>query len=994
MKTLKNTKTYLAICISAVIGINSNAYAADDVKVVVKDKKVVVKDKKEVEVIQVSGIRGGLIRSMDLRREEKGVVDLISAEDMGKFPDTNLAESLQRIPGVTISRVNGEGSQITVRGFGPAFNLVTLNGRQMPGSGNTRSYNLENLSSDNVTTLELHKSARANNPTGGLGATVNIVTTKPLQNPGERYSVSAKAINDTSNVEGLDITPEYSALYSNTFADESFGVAFSFVHHRRDFQKQSANIQGWQANVDLPTLDIDKVVDARATDVDGNKVGDYFFPRDMNYGIENVQRERVNASVTLQYAPIDAVVITADYVRTDAKTGTNGIGWGMWNEYGGNINAYELDTNGTAVFADISGNDGSFTASRGTTEFEEESVGLNIDWQVNDSLSLELDYHDSTSASDNGADNNLGSEGSLVLGSNRLSKKTYDYRDGEIPQAAIHWNNGTTVIDPSDIDSHFSQFVHSPGESAVKQIQINGSWENSFDIPLVNINFGIANTKQTMSGSNAWSGLIGGFLFNPSYTALLPDGMFAYNDTSSFLDTLAGGGNDLATNYYYTFDFDEVVARSAAFLTNEELGGDDYFATSAYNHPLGTQSEGSVEEITNSIYVESQWEFDVADYPVTLNAGFRYEQTDVTSEVLQPVPTQVWWKGGAEWLTQYLPGENNFLTQEGEHDVFLPMMDLKVDLTDEIDVRFAWGKTIARGPLGALAGGRILSGSPKIGSRTGGEGNTNLQPYESTNLDLVLSYYYAPGSYASVGYFRKDVKNFIGSQIVSTTIEGFNDIYKGPRWNQAEADIVARGDQTTSDAIFAQMQTNGATLTEGGFIVPNADDPLMEWNITRPFNSQDEKQVEGIEIAVQHLFGESGFGLGVNATIVDGDVEFDVTSLKQQTPLEGLSDSANFQAFYENEDWSVKVTYAWRDEYLIGVGQAQGSADAPPQFGKEYAQWDLSANYDVTEEFTVFAQGINLTNETEQTFGRYKEQFLQANQYGPRYVLGMRYSFK
>jgi len=988
MKTIKNSKKYLALCISTIVGasLSSHVFAAEE-------QVANVKKDQEVEVIQVSGIRGGLIRSMDLRRAEKGVVDLISSEDMGKFPDTNLAESLQRIPGVTISRENGEGSQVTVRGFGPQFNLVTLNGRQMPGTGNTRSYNLENLSSDNVSTLEIHKSARANNPTGGLGATVNIVTTRPFESPGERISLSAKAINDTSNVEGRDITPEYSALYSNTFADETFGVALSYVHHRRDFQKQSSSIQGWLANVNLPTLDEENVTDERSLDNEGLPTGNYFFPRDLNYGIQDFSRERINSSATFQYAPVETIVITADYVRSDTTVGVNGTSWGMWNEFGGNINAYQLDENGTAVFTDISGNDGSFTTSRGTTEFEEESIGFNVTWEVNDSLQLALDYHDSTSTADDGADGDLGSQGSLVLGSDQLRTKVYDFRTGEIPQGAIFWNNGTNELAPSEIDSHFSQFTHSEGESAVKQFQLDGSWESSFDTPLVNVNFGIANTEQVIGGSTAWSGLIGGFLFNPSYTALLPDGIFERNDTNDFLDGLDGGGSDLATNYYYTVDFDDVAARSAAFLTNEELGGDDFFATTA-EHPLGTVSESSVKETTTSLYLESQWEFDVLDYPVTLNAGFRYEETDVVSKVLQPVPTQVWWKGGSEWLTQFLDGENTFLKQEGDYDVFLPMMDLKIDLTDKVDFRFAWGKSIARAPLGNLAGGRTLSSSPKIGSRNGSEGNPNLQPFESTNLDLILSYYYAEGSYATIGYFKKDVKEFIGNQITTTTIDGFHDIYQGPRWLQAEADIAARGEVATNDAIFAQIQANGSALNEGGFLVPLDEDPLIEWDIASPFNNKDTKTVDGIEVAIQHLFGESGFGVGVNATFVDGDVEFDVNSLEQQSPLEGLSDSANFQAFYEDEDWSIKVTYAWRDEFLLGVGQAQGSSDNPPQFAKEYAQWDLSANYNITDEITIFAQGINLTDETEQHFGRFEEQFLRANQYGPRYILGARYSFK
>jgi iron complex outermembrane receptor protein len=986
MKTTNFKRTRIATSMAMMLG------TAFSLPVFAEEAKVA--DKDEVEVIEVRGIKGSLVRSMNLKRDMSGVVDAISAEEMGKFPDTNLAESLQRITGVTVSRSNGEGSQITVRGFGPDFNLVTLNGRQMPGTGNNRSYNFENLSSDGVSALEVYKTARAANPTGGLGATVNIVTSKPLSSPGEKLSLSAKAIHDSSNEEGDNVTPEFSALYSNTFADDSFGFAFSFNHHQRDFQQQSANIQGWQANVELPSnIDESKIVDSRPLDDEGNRVGNHFFPRDMNYGINNIQRERTNGHAIVQYAPIDDLIISVDYTGTKAITGSNSIGWGMWNDYGGNINAYELDDNGTVVYADISGNDGSFSASRSTTEVEEQSIGLNIDWQVNDTLFLTLDYHDSNSETDNGADKGLGSEGTLVLGSDQLNTKIYDYRTGEIPHAEILWNNGSNELAPSEIDSHFSQFVHSPGKSEVEQIQLDGIWDNdAFDIGLVDIKFGIARTEQEMSGSNAWSGLIGGFLFNPSYTAMLPDGMFTRHDTSNFLGAFDGGGSQLDPHYYYTFDFDEVVARSEAFLTNEELGGDDYFATTAY-HDMGTFAQGSVQENTNSIYLDSSWEFDIAGFPVQINAGMRYEQTEVISQVMQPVPTDVWWKGGSEWHTQYLAGENNFTTMEGEHDVFLPMIDIRVDLTDELVSRVSWGKTISRAPLGSLAGGRSLSGSPKIGSRNGGEGNTNLQPFESTNFDLSLEYYYGEGSYASIGYFNKDVENFIGSQIAATTIEGFHDIYQGPRWNQAVSDIEARGDQATSEAIFAQIQASGSALNEQGYLEPTSNDPLMLWDITRPFNAPDTKNVYGIEVALQQLIGETGFGFGVNATLVEGDVEFDINSLEQQTPLTGLSDSANFQAFYEKHGLSVKVTYAWRDEYLVGVGQDQGSSDNPPQFAKEFGQWDMSVNYDVSERFTVFFEGINLNNETEEAYGRYEEQFLYAREYGPRYSVGVRYSF-
>tara|TARA_Y100001951_G_scaffold14292_1_gene9535 strand:- start:2739 stop:3686 length:948 start_codon:yes stop_codon:yes gene_type:complete len=314
-----------------------------------------------------------------------------------------------------------------------------------------------------------------------------------------------------------------------------------------------------------------------------------------------------------------------------------------------------------------------------------------------------------------------------------------------------------------------------------------------------------------------------------------------------------------------------------------------------------------------------------------------------------------------------------------------------VDLTDDLLARVSWGKTMSRAPLGYLAGGRALTGSPKPNARSGSQGNTNLQPYKSTNLDITLEYYYEEASYAYIGWFKKDVDNFIQNTITETTIDGLYDILGGPRYNQAVADIESRGDQVTTKAIFEQMLANGYGNADDQ-IEPNSNDPLIVWSVSQP-NNTDAKSVDGVEVAWQHMLGETGFGFNVNATFVSGDVEFDIDSLTQQAPLTGLGDSANLQAFYEKDGLSVKVTYAWRDDYLLGVGQAQGSSDAPPQFFKDYGQVDMSINYDINENLTVFFDALNLNNETEQGYGRYEEQFLFARQYGTRYALGVRYGF-
>lgn len=163
----------------------------------------------EGDAIVVTGIRASLRASLDVKRESQGVVDAISAEDIGKFPDTNLAESLQRITGVSIDRNSGEGSTVTVRGFGPDFNLVLLNGRQMPASGlgscceapASRSFDFGNLAAEGVAGVEVYKSGRAALPTGGIGSVINIKTPRPLDRPGFKGSIGVKGVYDTSRFE-------------------------------------------------------------------------------------------------------------------------------------------------------------------------------------------------------------------------------------------------------------------------------------------------------------------------------------------------------------------------------------------------------------------------------------------------------------------------------------------------------------------------------------------------------------------------------------------------------------------------------------------------------------------------------------------------------------------------------------------------------------------------------------------------------------------------
>src|SRR5690242_19706321 len=212
MNTRAFTRSPVSQAISLLIGTTAltPAFAAD-----------ASPDATQLDEVVVNGIRGSLETSMRLKRDSQGVVDGIVAEDIGKFPDTNLAESLQRITGVSIDRSIGEGSKITVRGIGPDYNLVLLNGRQMPGASigdtfasNSRSFDFANLASEAVSAVEVYKTSRAQTSTGGIGASVNIKTTRPLDAPGMKLNLGVKGVMDTSasnlpsNIEGDSITPE------------------------------------------------------------------------------------------------------------------------------------------------------------------------------------------------------------------------------------------------------------------------------------------------------------------------------------------------------------------------------------------------------------------------------------------------------------------------------------------------------------------------------------------------------------------------------------------------------------------------------------------------------------------------------------------------------------------------------------------------------------------------------------------------------------------
>ena len=299
-----------------------------------------------MEEVTVTGVRRSLLESATLKRDSDGVVDAIVAEDIGKFPDTNLAESLQRITGVSIDRgssrgAEGEGQRITVRGIGPDFNLVLLNGRQMPTSSlqatttnNSRAFDFSNLASESVTAVEVFKTSMATIPTGGIGATVNIRTARPLDIGDLSGSVGVKGVWDDSAADS-SLTPEVSGIFSNVFADGKFGIALSAIYQERDYgYNQAGTTSGWiPQNYLDPGWQALPAQGAPGSENYENLPGPddlYSLPQNITYLSTQGNRERLNGQLVVQFAPTDSLEFTLDYTYSELTIQERRNDLGAW----------------------------------------------------------------------------------------------------------------------------------------------------------------------------------------------------------------------------------------------------------------------------------------------------------------------------------------------------------------------------------------------------------------------------------------------------------------------------------------------------------------------------------------------------------------------------------------------------------------------------------------------------------------------------------------
>jgi len=969
-----------------------------------------------IEEVIIYGIKSSLVDAIGIKRDAVGVMDAISAEDFGKFPDGNLAESLARAPGVAIDRSNVEGQKIAVRGFGPEFNLVTLNGRQMPTVkgqyGGGRSFNFGDIASPGVSSLQIFKTSNSTLPSGGIGSTVNMVTTKPLEVEGTKRFVGMSYVNDTTS-RANDDPFEAEMLFATN--QGRWGFSLSGAYHERTNRETGTRESNWITTEILAQSEGYFRVDSSNPNFNnGNQRadGNTFYREPAAYLIKDNNRIRKNLQATLQFDLTADLRATVDYTNSGVEFESTGMLFGSWL---GGWDTQSATINANGAFTDVVVGNRAYdhTATWSKLESDNNSYGFNLAWDVSDSLQLSLDYHSSTAELDgNIFDNELGFTTDnkatvTVTGAGSSGINSFSYDD---------------EFNPSNYMGTYLFLRDGFQENEIEQVQLKGTWTSLATSGLVSVDFGLSSIENNYLNQARE----GNFGSQGPAAADYDDSLFERRTLGgSFMDSF---NRTIGTPYYYSIN--PSAALDAFAAVNQGLA-DAVDGTVCCNYG-DLDSNEQVKEQLDSAYIQFNYETTLRDMPLRVVAGLRYETSDTTSISYYPAPTTIRWD-----MIQGLigvGGEKADVPRYGSSNELLPTIAASLALTDNQVIRASWGKSIARPNLGDL-GAELNIGSKDFFNLTAQGGNPDLGPLLSTNFDISYENYYAEGSYFAIAAFRKEVEDFIGTRTTEDQpIDGLTNPFLSEIGQQAQACVQAwadagrpqtgfpgeggTGDCVSQQALWAQGWMNdqqhmgwvalaisrGIDVSNGfpygacdydgwwrcepGYIDGTSSDPQALFDITQPFNMKSGA-VNGIELSWQHLFEGTPFGLQMNFTKVSGgDVEPNKNIVGEQFILPGLGDAGNISVFFENPKHTLRLAMNYRGE------TAQGFANYfQPVYVDERKQFDVSYQYRYSDSFTVFVDAMNITDEETRLYVRNSEMLFLSQDHGPVFKFGIRSNF-
>ena len=676
----------------------------------------------KIEVIEVKGsFRDSLSNALNQKRQSDGAIDAILAEDIADFPDLNLAESLQRIPGIAISRAAGEGRQISVRGLGPEFTRVRINGMeavstsggtdQIGGANRGRGFDFNTFSSDLFSSLTVRKTASADVEEGSLGATVDLKAAQPFDYDGFTFAASGQmGYNDLS--EKSD--PKTSFLISNIFADGKLGALFSASYSERQLKDQGASAVRWnnvndfgfyQGNATAPELD---------------EINNAFRPRLPRYDSYTHDMDRLGLSSSFQFRPNEDTKIDLDilYAKTDAtrnevflqgilNAGANrptSATAASGNTGVMNVVDYFIDDTNTMTY-------GSFENAtiRAENRFDELSTeflqyNLSLKQHLTDDLSMDAMIGTANSEFDNPVQTTLVAE-------KRGVEFAYDYRGGNRDNPALTYGAG--VFEPTGWTSNSVRLRPLGAENTFDTAELNFTYLLTDNVTLkagLHYKDFSFETYEARRKSENGAGIV--------YT---PDLLMQHN---------SGLGSQPV---WLVPDFAAIDAQYDIYSN----AGD--FAVSADNR---RPDNYSASEKTLGAYLQLGFDTDIADMPLRGNVGVRQVKTDQSSTA---------WATFASTPTQ--------ITAEHDYNELLPSINLALEPWEDVIIRFGAAEVMARAGLGSIR--PDVSVSVSGGSRSVSGGNPQLEPTKARTYDLGFEFYFSDESMLGVAFFFKDIDSHV-----------------------------------------------------------------------------------------------------------------------------------------------------------------------------------------------------------------------------------------
>ncbi len=948
----------LSIAMIAALGASTAVVAQDD----------------QVEEIIVTGIRGSLTQALDVKRDNTQIVDAIVAEDIGKFPDNNVIEAMQRITGVQVTnRASGEVSAISIRGLTDIN--TTVNGRNIfTASG--LAVALQDIPASLIKQVDVYKTRSASQIENGIAGSVDIKTQRPFDFDGSKFVLAARAINQE---QADEIDPNISGLASNrwdTSAGE-FGALVNLSYAETNYRDQSvtpgAMVPFATNNPVAPFTSYERIflthesspgvldvvenpiwtpglldgmpsTPGSTVNVNGEPM-EYLLGRDAIFASDLTgKRERTAANVSFQFAPND----TSEYMFEAFYNGYRNESFNSllfsfadwWGAYETNPSAanIELFPNTNIVKSRSVSNQYMFTSgdlATGKTDSYVYALGGN--WDIGDNLKVksELVYQDSEYSTD-------------FVGM-RFDKGGYqldiDFNaGGGLPAYNFPDNPATTNVDESDLTDmvawNSAQFYDSGTQSNgdATTFTTDATLTTDFSI-FTAFDFGVRIDNRTASEANRRQGFKDSnvtdydryVVVGDSYNGAIPietiDGLASVN--KGFFD----GQADVPTTW--------AVANGHYLKRNL---GEFRGLYGLIELPMVTGFD--IEELTTSAYVTAKFDTEFVGKQLDGEIGVRYTGSD-TDMVFTDINKQL------DNSTR-----DNSASDSADTSKFLPSLMVRYHWTDNLESRFAYTETLRR-PAFSQLNANITQNEDvtNVGYGTAFSGNPDLAPVESKNYDLSLEWYFAEGSSLYGTLFQRDIEGFI---------------------------IDFR----------RQVQLEKPDGTMGTYVM------------SQPYNASNG-ELKGLELGAVWFPDNlpaalDGFGIQASYTALDSsqttpitDAAGNITSTKE-TDLFGVSDESYSAVLaYDKYDVGVRLSYTWRSEFLNNY-EAASFANPLEIWRKPESSLDLQISYDVNDNLSLTLDGTNLTEEIYQSY--YGENGATTNNFGSAlysrtFALGARLTF-